>query len=50
MREGIALSENHRLANQEKVSLQSLIKESFILFPRFLAPGLYDVIPMEEIR
>ncbi|MEM9925514.1 MAG: LysR family transcriptional regulator [Cyanobacteria bacterium P01_D01_bin.50] len=40
----IALPENHQLANQEKVSLQSLIKESFILFPRFLAPGLYDVI------
>lgn len=40
----IALPENHRLANQEKVSLQSLTEESFILFPRFLAPGLYDVI------
>ena len=40
----IALSENHRLANQDKISLQSLSEESFILFPRFLAPGLYDVI------
>ena len=40
----IALPENHRLANQEKVSLQSLMQEYFILFPRFLAPGLYDLI------
>lgn len=40
----IALPENHFLANQEKVSLKSLINESFILFPRFLAPGLYDLI------
>ncbi|MBV6627073.1 MAG: LysR family transcriptional regulator [Rivularia sp. (in: Bacteria)] len=40
----IALPENHPLANQEKVSLSSLINESFILFPRFLAPGLYDLI------
>lgn len=40
----IALPENHPLANQDKVSLQSLKNESFILFPRFLAPGLYDLI------
>lgn len=40
----IALPENHRLANQDKVSLQSLKNESFILFPRVLAPGLYDLI------
>ena len=40
----IALPENHLLANQEKVSLQSLKNESFILFPRLLAPGLYDLI------
>ncbi|WP_414618806.1 LysR family transcriptional regulator [Calothrix sp. CCY 0018] len=40
----IALPENHPLANQEKVSLQYLKNESFILFPRLLAPGLYDLI------
>lgn len=40
----IALPENHPLANQEKISLKSLVDESFILFPRFLAPGLYDLI------
>jgi len=40
----IALPSNHSLANQDKVSLQSLMEESFILFPRFLAPGLYDAI------
>ncbi len=40
----IALPQNHPLANQDKVSLQSLKNESFILFPRFLAPGLYDLI------
>ncbi|AFY53715.1 transcriptional regulator [Rivularia sp. PCC 7116] len=40
----IAVPENHPLANQDKISLKSLINESFILFPRFLAPGLYDLI------
>jgi DNA-binding transcriptional LysR family regulator len=40
----IALPENHPLANQDKISLQSLKNESFILFPRVLAPGLYDLI------
>lgn len=40
----IALPQNHRLANQDNVSLQSLKNESFILFSRFLAPGLYDLI------
>ena len=40
----IALPENHKLANLEKISLKSLINESFILFPRYLAPGLYDLI------
>ena len=39
-----ALPQNHPLANQDKVSLQSLKNESFILFPRLLAPGLYDLI------
>ena len=40
----VAVPENHRLANLEKISLKSLMDESFILFPRFLAPGLYDLI------
>lgn len=40
----IALPQNHLLASQDKVSLQSLKNESFILFPRLLAPGLYDLI------
>ncbi len=40
----VALPENHPLANQDKVSLSSLMNEPFILFPRFLAPGLYDLI------
>ncbi len=40
----IALPQNHPLANQDKVSLSSLINEFFILFPRILAPGLYDLI------
>ncbi len=40
----VALSENHLLAKQENISLSSLINESFILFPRILAPGLYDLI------
>ncbi|MEM6753479.1 MAG: LysR family transcriptional regulator [Cyanobacteria bacterium P01_C01_bin.38] len=40
----VAVPENHPLANQDKVSLQSLKNESFILFPRLLAPGLYDLI------
>ncbi|MEB3219057.1 MAG: LysR family transcriptional regulator [Nostocales cyanobacterium 94392] len=40
----IALPENHPCASFDRVSLQSFAKESFILFPRFLAPGLYDLI------
>ncbi|MEM6400513.1 MAG: LysR substrate-binding domain-containing protein [Cyanobacteria bacterium P01_D01_bin.116] len=40
----VAVPENHHLANIEKISLKSLVNESFILFPRFLAPGLYDLI------
>ncbi|MBF2008434.1 MAG: LysR family transcriptional regulator [Chlorogloeopsis fritschii C42_A2020_084] len=40
----VALPESHRLANQPNVSLRSLQGEPFILFPRALAPGLYDSI------
>ncbi|MFN6570861.1 LysR family transcriptional regulator [Dendronalium sp. ChiSLP03b] len=40
----IALPETHPLANQSDVCLQSLANEPFILFPRILAPGLYDLI------
>lgn len=40
----VALPEQHPLAQQETVSLRSLQSESFVLFPRRLAPGLYDTI------
>lgn len=40
----VALPEAHGLANQSSVSLRSLSNDSFILFPRALAPGLYDQI------
>jgi DNA-binding transcriptional LysR family regulator len=40
----VALPETHPFANQSSVSLRSLSKEPFILFPRLLAPGLYDLI------
>ncbi len=40
----VALPETHWLANQSDVSLTSLAHEPFILFPRKLAPGLYDLI------
>ncbi|OUL34412.1 LysR family transcriptional regulator [Nostoc sp. 106C] len=40
----VALPETHWLANQSDVSLTSLANEPFILFPRKLAPGLYDLI------
>lgn len=40
----VALPEAHVLVNQTDVSLRSLIHEPFILFPRSLAPGLYDQI------
>lgn len=39
-----ALPETHSLARQSDISLQALAAESFILFPRLLAPGLYDQI------
>ena len=40
----VALPESHLLANQSYVCLPSLANEPFILFPRILAPGLYDLI------
>jgi DNA-binding transcriptional LysR family regulator len=40
----VALPEHHPLARQPYVSLQQLTHESFVLFPRPLAPGLYDQI------
>lgn len=40
----VALPEAHRLADQPQVALRSIASESFILFPRSLAPGLYDQI------
>lgn len=40
----VALPETHLLANQSDLSWRSLADEPFILFPRILAPGLYDLI------
>lgn len=40
----VALPANHQLANQSNVNLTSLANEHFILFPRSLAPALYDAI------
>ncbi|QKQ76295.1 LysR family transcriptional regulator [Nostoc sp. TCL240-02] len=40
----VALPEAHLLASQSDVCLASLANEPFILFPRILAPGLYDLI------
>ena len=40
----LALPETHAFCSQELVSLRSLSQEPFILFPRSLAPGLYDPI------
>lgn len=40
----LALPETHQLANQSHVSLASLVNEAFVLFPRKLAAGLYDLI------
>ncbi len=40
----VALPVNHRLATVESIDLSLLATEPFILFPRQLAPGLYDPI------
>jgi len=39
-----ALPETHGLANHVTLSLKAMAEEPFILFPRPLAPGLYDQI------
>jgi DNA-binding transcriptional LysR family regulator len=40
----VALPTNHHLADRESIDLAALATEAFILFPRELAPGLYDPI------
>ena len=40
----VALPTNHHLAKLDSVDLSLLAAEPFILFPRQLAPGLYDPI------
>jgi DNA-binding transcriptional LysR family regulator len=40
----LALPETHAMAKCDRVELRSLKDEPFILFPRALAPGLYDRI------
>jgi DNA-binding transcriptional LysR family regulator len=40
----VALPSTHSLAQTEHISVQSLLGEPLIMFPRYLAPGLYDCI------
>jgi DNA-binding transcriptional LysR family regulator len=40
----VALPSNHHLAQLKTIQLSALATEPFILFPRQLAPGLYDPI------
>jgi DNA-binding transcriptional LysR family regulator len=40
----VALSSTHLLAQEEHISVLSLHSEPLIIFPRYLAPGLYDRI------
>lgn len=40
----VALLETHFLARQENISVRSLKDENFMMFPRYLGPGLYDQI------
>lgn len=40
----VALPESHESGDCDRVPVQSLANESFILFPRVVAPGLYDPI------
>jgi DNA-binding transcriptional LysR family regulator len=40
----VAVPTNHHLATVDTIELSSLATEPFILFPRQLAPGLYDPI------
>ncbi|MEC4818205.1 MAG: LysR family transcriptional regulator [Scytonema sp. PMC 1069.18] len=40
----VALPSTHSLAQTENISVRSLQSEPLIMFPRYLAPGLYDRI------
>jgi DNA-binding transcriptional LysR family regulator len=40
----VAMLATHVLAEQEKISVRSLVNENFIMFPRHLGFGLYDQI------
>lgn len=40
----VALPEGHRFANKSQLTVKSLSKEQFILFPRLFSPGLHDAI------
>ncbi len=40
----VALSSTHSLAQKEHICVRSLLNEPLIMFPRYLAPGLYDRI------
>ncbi len=40
----VALPQTHRMAKCDRVELRALKDEPFIMFPRSLAPGLYDPI------
>ncbi|BAY92660.1 MULTISPECIES: LysR family transcriptional regulator [unclassified Tolypothrix] len=40
----VALPSNHSLAQTEHIQVQELEDEPLIMFPRYLAPGLYDLI------
>lgn len=40
----VALPSNHSLAQTEHIQVQELENEPLIMFPRYLAPGLYDLI------
>ncbi|MCU0569630.1 MAG: LysR family transcriptional regulator [Oculatellaceae cyanobacterium Prado106] len=40
----VALPETHRFGDRPTLSLTDLANENFIIFPRTLAPGLYDQI------
>lgn len=40
----VALPSTHSLAQEEQICVRSLLNEPLIVFPRYLAPGLYDRI------
>lgn len=40
----MALPKSHRLARQHRVELAKLAGDSFVLFPRAIGPGFYDLI------